>query len=755
MLDSSSPGTGRLPSIFSKALIYIVIWASSSLALSQIEGVVIHSETGQPLSKVSVVLLPSDSSESGCQVMTDNQGHFLLNEVLPGIYQLTVSAVGFGLIKRELQFLPEEPLQLEIYLSPGTAVVDEVTVAAEVGEVPARLSASEINNLKSVLTDDAIRALQHLPSLAANDDFNTGFAIQGSGFDRVGILFDGIPAHSFRHTIQGAKDTGSTTLLSADVIEDLDLFTAGNSARWSGHSAGFINMKSRSGNRARWRNLFSISGSAFMFLSEGPLGNGSWLASARKSYVDWIIRRIEPDTELNFGYWDLFGKATQFINENHQLSISYLHGNTGLSDVAEGSGMNSLDRGRFVSNLMHLEWDWFVDQRLTGRSHLYYQRAHSWNQNPHGAELWRNEEDVFGIRSVWDLQFYKNWTLSSGVTAEHWSALNRQNFFQYGINDWLATSFFDVTTSRQELFLEVNVPLSRKVTLLGGWSWNRQARMAKPYHSPFAGFELVPADGHRLSLRLGRSGQFPFFNQLYGIAGNVQLLPEVANGAEARWSFRDSQGYELSASTYYRWRKRVPWRYQGLWRLKDGEIVPPSPDPYMNILADRSYGGEVVLGRRVTNGLSGWIAYAWNKSLWSEERDAWFAGNYDQRNGISLFVHYRWTSNVEVSSKWRFASGMPLPVYAQKKGEQYFVAEQRNQERLPDYRRLDVRLAKSFPKDRYRVTLFLEILNLLNRDNLRYAGYEFDSVNPDTGRIKNLTSQQFPILPTAGIVFEF
>jgi hypothetical protein len=34
-----------------------------------------------------------------------------------------------------------------------------------------------------------------------------------------------------------------------------------------------------------------------MFLSEEPLGKGSWIASARKSYVDWIIRRIEPDTE--------------------------------------------------------------------------------------------------------------------------------------------------------------------------------------------------------------------------------------------------------------------------------------------------------------------------------------------------------------------------------------------------------------------------------------------------------------------------
>ena len=172
-------------------------------------------------------------------------------------------------------------------------------------------------------------------------------------------------------------------------------------------------------------------------------------------------------------------------------------------------------------------------------------------------------------------------------------------------------------------------------------------------------------------------------------------------------------------------------------------------------MRDRSYGGEVRIGRRVPNGLSGWIAYAWSKSLWSEEADSWFPGNYDQRNGISVFAHYRWTSDLELSLKWRFASGLPIPVYAQEIDGKYYVSERRNQERLPDYARFDVRLAKSFPKDRYRITLFVEILNLTDRENVRYSGYELGSVNPKTGRSRNLTMEQFPILPTAGIMFEF
>ena len=64
-----------------------------------------------------------------------------------GGYQLMVSAVGFGLIKRELEVSAGETPLLEIYLSPGTAIVDEMTVTAEIRATPARLSAAEINNL--------------------------------------------------------------------------------------------------------------------------------------------------------------------------------------------------------------------------------------------------------------------------------------------------------------------------------------------------------------------------------------------------------------------------------------------------------------------------------------------------------------------------------------------------------------------------------------------------------------------------------
>ena len=133
----------------------------------------------------------------------------------------------------------------------------------------------------------------------------------------------------------------------------------------------------------------------------------------------------------------------------------------------------------------------------------------------------------------------------------------------------------------------------------------------------------------------------------------------------------------------------------------------------------------------------------------------WFPGNYDQRHGVGFFALYRWTSEVEISAKLKAASGMPLPAYAVEREGGYFVAETRNQERLSPYRRFDVRFGKSFNKDRYRITLFAEVVNLTGRENVRFTGYEIGSVDPRNGRIRNLVQKQFPFLPTAGVGIEF
>jgi hypothetical protein len=73
--------------------------------------------------------------------------------------------------------------------------------------------------------------------------------------------------------------------------------------------------------------------------------------------------------------------------------------------------------------------------------------------------------------------------------------------------------------------------------------------------------------------------------------------------------------------------------------------------------------------------------------------------------------------------------------------------------RLPPYQRLDIRMNKSKTFDRGKMTLYVEGVNVLD-----HANYRFDSYNGydgGTGLVYVSLSKMFPILPSAGVMFEF
>jgi hypothetical protein len=57
-----------------------------------------------------------------------------------------------------------------------------------------------------------------------------------------------------------------------------------------------------------------------------------------------------------------------------------------------------------------------------------------------------------------------------------------------------------------------------------------------------------------------------------------------------------------------------------------------------------------------------------------------------------------------------------------------------------------------WPRDKWKITLYGELLNLTNRTNYRFDSY--DNYNNRTGQVSLTLDKMFPILPTAGIVIE-
>ena len=71
---------------------------------------------------------------------------------------------------------------------------------------------------------------------------------------------------------------------------------------------------------------------------------------------------------------------------------------------------------------------------------------------------------------------------------------------------------------------------------------------------------------------------------------------------------------------------------------------------------------------------------------------------------------------------------------------------------MPTYSRIDLRANRAFNWSRKRLTLFAEVMNVLNRDNVRFTPPQ---VNTRTGQAFDLFESMIPLVPSAGILIEF
>ncbi len=189
--------------------------------------------------------------------------------------------------------------------------------------------------------------------------------------------------------------------------------------------------------------------------------------------------------------------------------------------------------------------------------------------------------------------------------------------------------------------------------------------------------------------------------------------------------------------------------------LDRGTIFQALPNaPLLNSQRGYARGVQVSVQRRTANGFTGWVSYAYGRAIISDGYlHLKFPSDYDQRHTFNAYLSRRLRPTVNLSGRFTYGSGMPLPGFYRFEQGGYWLAENRNGLRAPAYQRTDLRLNKAYVRQKFKTTLFAEIVNLTNHTNR-----DFDSPGPydsSTGRSYPNFYSMFPILPSAGMVFEF
>jgi hypothetical protein len=749
----------RASVLISMLLIACATSAYAQPQTSAIVGIVVDARTMQPLAGVLVEL-----ATPHLVTTTDQDGAFHLEGFPPGKYELLVSFVGYAFTRRDVEVTAGEN-RITVPLAEGTTAYDESVIvrgdlfgARESGVAAQQsLGSAELRQLGGMTLDDPLRAVQALAGVTAADDLYSELVVRGHGFQRLNYRLDGVPAGFLMHTIKLIEDGGSVSEINSDVLDHVSLLRGAYPQKYGGRLGAELDFAAREGSRQRTRYNVTASGTSASLTAEGPLGSGargSWLVSGRRSYLDLFLKQVLRSSSVAFAFSDLFSKAVYDLSDHHQLKATVVVGASKLDRAAEELGdPGGLGTATHAGWMGAASWRHIVSTRVTVNHQVFAT-----------GESYHNET---GLRITAADGLARN----AGYRVDSAVAASARHVIEAGMS---------VERSRQDQQHEFRVP---GWPILGGEEFNRSTTTAGAYgqihwtqgaftftpgarvdrfaltsdwvSSPWLQVEWQGAAGLKLLGGVGLAYQFPDIAQVVGLRGNPGLRPERDRlvdagvegrlGAATRWqvSAYDRQEHDLID---------LPGRY---YQILNGTLRPPSSTAlYVNALDGRSRGLELMLQRKSPDALSGWVAYSLSRTRYtSRATGERFDGNFDQRHTLTAFARYVLSERMSVNARWRFGSNRPIPGYLdQRPGDLFFVGSTRNQLRVPAYSRLDARFDRTYQWSRRRLTLFAEVINVLNRENVRPV---VPGINTRTGQAFDPLDPMFPIVPSVGLTIEF
>jgi hypothetical protein len=730
--------------------------AAAQSATGSIAGLVVDATTGAPIERARVSL----DGHHKARALSNAHGRFVLSDLPAGHGVLEVSLVGYALVRRDVEIPVGGTLELTLPLAEGTGTYTEdveVTAATAPRETGVAsqitIGSADIEELRSTLTEDPMRAVQTLAGVGGSDDYRSDFSIRAAPFGHLSVTLDGIPSSLLVHTVHRARDTGSLAMLNSDVLEGASVLFGSYPQRYGNRTGSQVDFRMREGSRARQQYRVAVSAIAASAVAEGPLGHarrGSWLVTGRKSYIDWLIHRIDPETTGTFSFADTQAKAVYDLSPRHTVTGTLVAGRSRWDEGTGDGDLNFLDIGLNNAVMSAVTLRSTVGRAAVVTQQVYGVFNHYRNEISTAQPLTVGSERDLSYRATAVVPGPHGSTIESGVHLQ-WLHGSLEEYRYFGNGERFSGSGAERRT-RQGAYASMRLQPHHALTITPGIRVDRFGTSDETLASPW------------LQAELGLPGRFL-------IAGGGGIYRQSPDLLQASNPFGDPVHAERArhldlgigqAIGAWRWQATVFDRDEdGMIflenqedRLIDGEPSGPQGPPlYANALDGSVRGVELTLTRRVPNGLSGWIGYAYADSDYTHRitGETW-PSDVEQRHSVTAYGNYRLSDRTSVSARFRAASNVPIVGYYRHIGDLVALGDERNRVRLSDYVRLDLRANRTFDVRHGRATLFVEVLNATGRRNQRALEQPFYL---PSGLVPEPTEDLLPLVPSAGLRLEF
>ncbi len=259
------------------------------------------------------------------------------------------------------------------------------------------------------------------------------------------------------------------------------------------------------------------------------------------------------------------------------------------------------------------------------------------------------------------------------------------------------------------------------------------------------------------SLTLRAAGGYytmpPLPEQIDSTYGNAAIKSSNAwhatMGAEADLRGGTTRGWSVTSDLFYKQFSSMVVPSAALVTQADGKLTPEN---YNNSGKARAFGVESQI-RYDFSPWSGWISYTLSRATRWDSVSAEALSQFDQTHVVTATGSWELPRNWQLSARFRYVTGNPYTpvlggtldadndVYVPTRGR-YFS------ERVGSFSQLDLRLDKKWIYDRWILTFYIDIQNVLNHSNSEAIRYSYDYS-------KTTNIEGLPFLPILGLKGEF
>ncbi|APR78596.1 TonB family protein / TonB-dependent receptor [Minicystis rosea] len=710
-----------------------------------------------PLRGVLVTARAADGTERTTETAAD--GSWSIADAPRGPVHVTVTLADHAPETADAELTPGEETRVVLRLAPqkpsapapdaGAPPALEIQVRGErpPREVTKRTLEKEEIALIPGTNGDALRSIQSLPGVARPPPFSGQLIVRGSAPEDTSIFVDGTLVPLVYHF------GGLSSVVPTELLDKIDFYPGNYSTLYGRGMGGMADVGIRDPKKDGLHGMAQLDLIDARLLVEGPIAKTGWnfLAAGRRSWFDLWLGPVLKSTGASVStvpvYYDYQLMLQHDFNQRSSFRVLFFGSDDAMALVNQTpSASNPTFAGGFSSHTSFWRVQARYQNKITDSTQIKVMAAVGQDSN--------------------DVGFGSNFFNTSSIPISGRAELTQKVVRGVTVNVGLDVNYSPYT-------LHVRLPAPRRPGVPSGGPLDMPIDSsdsgARFQPGAYMEWELVPWSGARIvpGVRLDYSSA----TQTWDVSPRINMRQDLTRGFPrttlkggvglfyqppqlletdptfGQKGLSSNRALQADFGVEQELHRQVDLSVDVFYKYLDRLVTQGAGNTGRGL----AYGGEWFLRYKADDRFFGWLSYTLSRSERSAvPSDPFSPFQYDQTHVLTVLGSYNFGGGWRLGARFRLVSGNPYTpngegAYDATAGVvQAAPAYPANGARLGLFHQLDVRLDKTWTFKWWKLTAYLDIQNIYNRQSPEGVSYNYNYT-------QSTTVGGLPILPSFGL----